>query len=183
MSSNVNEKEIAQWNLYLARHVPVLIYPLPKEHEKAGEFVAVPAENYQWWLSHSSDPEWLKDFCMRNQLPYTVLAEAPKGKAAAVKASTAYNPRGYSAPKKMLADLGATEFQAAEASADRERAALIEEMIGAGRGNETPAQTAKKADPLSQHYNAIVAIQSAMGYERERRKTYSGSLKKIPAAA
>lgn len=61
-----NQSAIAQWNEYMSRKVPVVIY---QESESASKFIVAPVENPKWWLGEFGSECSAKTFCKNNQLP------------------------------------------------------------------------------------------------------------------
>lgn len=80
---------------------------------------------------------------------------------------------------KAVSDLTEGELVAALMDATDVSDALCAEFIACGRGHEKPSETRTKTDLLAQRYNAHAVIYGALLFERERRKTYHGSLKRI----
>lgn len=76
---------------------------------------------------------------------------------------------------KPVRTLTRAELQRALDLADRQHMAVIDEMIKAGRGHETPSETARRDDPLSLRFNAAAERSRELYAERSRRMAYHGN--------
>lgn len=82
---------------------------------------------------------------------------------------------------KPVSDLSPAELTRAIAKADAESTVICDAFIAAGRGHERPSETVKLTDPLALRWREHTNRASELHRERERRREYSGTLKRIRA--
>jgi hypothetical protein len=75
-------------------------------------------------------------------------------------------------------ELSPSQLSRAMALVSAESSRICDEFIAAGRGHELPHETRHKTDPLSLRCIACWDQYSTLRSERDRRMTYSGSLRR-----
>lgn len=78
MAKQTDAEALVQWNDYVNRRVPVVIYPAPENLAESGKIVVAPVENPSWWLGGFGSTASAKTFCKNNSLDFTEVAEMPR---------------------------------------------------------------------------------------------------------
>lgn len=80
---------------------------------------------------------------------------------------------------KNPADMTGGQLEAELDKLGKESSKIADEFISSGRGHEKYQETMQKYDPLAQKFKIVHERQNALYFEIQKRRTYSGTLRKI----